>query len=116
MEEKTLSKFDRQFAGLQGGNNLPVKPATIEHVEFTGEAETYIVQTIRAEYHTKSGTKTGDYLVIKVVDGEGTKRIILPPKATETIARQRVALDKKSVALLRAKRSAASMHTSSASG
>src|ERR1700730_1073691 len=34
-------QFDRQFAGLQGGNNLLTKATTVEHVPLTGEAETF---------------------------------------------------------------------------
>jgi hypothetical protein len=85
MEYATLSKFDRAFSGLQGGNNLSTKPATVEYVEpITGEAETYIVQTVRQ--------KAGDSIVVKFVDKEGTKRLILPPKVANTIERQRKAL------------------------
>ena len=83
-QDYTISKFDRQIAGLQGGNHLPTKPATIEHVSFTGEAETFIVQTIRDE--------KGDNIIIKYLDREGPKRLVLPPKVAATIARQRDAL------------------------
>lgn len=101
---ETISKFDRAFGGLQGGNNLPTKPTTIEYVEpITGDAETFIVQTIRAEYKVeirkgwdiKTETRIGDFIVIKVVEKDGTKRIILPPKVSDTIARQSEALSKK---------------------
>jgi len=101
---ETLSKFDRAFSGLQGGNNLPTKPTTIEYVEpITGEAETFIVQTIRAEYkvcvtkgwETKTETRVGDFIVIKYVDKDGTKRLILPPRVADTIERQHTALSKK---------------------
>jgi hypothetical protein len=101
---ETLSKFDRAFAGLQGGNNLPTKPATVEYVEpITGDAETFIVQTVRAEYKVsiKKGwdvsteTRTGDFIVVKFVDKDGTKRLILPPRVAETIHRQHEALSKK---------------------
>lgn len=108
---ETISKFDRAFAGLQGGNNLPTKPTTIEYVEpITGDAETFIIQTIRAEYKIqikrkkKDGwgfdviteTRVGDFIVIKYVDKDGTKRLILPPKVSETIERQHDSLSKKS--------------------
>ncbi len=81
----TISKFDRTVAGLQGGNNLAVKAATIEHIDpILGEAETFIVQTIRDQ--------TGDHVIVKFVDKEGVKRLILPPKVVGTIVRQRDAL------------------------
>lgn len=107
MEEqqyKTVSKYDRAFGGLQAANNLIAKPTTIQHVEFiTGEAETFIIQTIRAEYKVKlqkgwdvtDETRVGDFIVLNFVDKDGTKRLILPPKVSETIARQSETLKKK---------------------
>jgi hypothetical protein len=84
-EYATVSKFDRAVAGLQGGNNLAAKPATIEHTDpIVGESETFIVQTIRDQQ--------GDHVVIKFVDKEGVMRLILPPKVVNTIVRQRDAL------------------------
>jgi hypothetical protein len=84
---ETISKFDRAFAGLQGGNNLQTKPTTIESVNnITGEAETFIVQTIRAE------DRKGDFIVVKFLDKDGHIRLILPPKVSATIARQAQAL------------------------
>ncbi len=83
-QDYTISKFDRQVAGLQGGNNLPTKPTTIEHVSLTGEAETFIIQTVRDE--------KGDNIIVKFLDREGPKRLILPPKVAATIARQKDAL------------------------
>lgn len=87
-QDYTISKFDRQVAGLQGGNNLSVKPTTIEHVALTGESETFIVQTIRDE--------KGDNIIIKFLDREGPKRLILPPKVALTIGRQKDALTARS--------------------
>ena len=84
-EYATISKFDRAVAGLQGGNNLAAKATTIEHVDpIVGEAETFIVQTIRDQQ--------GDHVVIKFVDKSGVMRLILPPKVVSTIVRQRDAL------------------------
>jgi hypothetical protein len=94
---ETISKFDRMNAGLQGGNNLQTKPTTIEYVNsITGEAETFVVQSIRGEERrvTPDGTKVtpGDFIVIKVMDKDGMTRLILPPKVSATIARQAQAL------------------------
>jgi hypothetical protein len=84
-----ISKFDRSVAGLQGGNNLATKATTIEHTDpILGEAETFIVQTIRDQ--------KGDHIIVKFVDKEGVKRLILPPKVTMTIARHRDALTARS--------------------
>jgi hypothetical protein len=52
--------------------------------KLTGEAETFIVQTIRDE--------EGDHIVIKFVDKEGVKRLILSPKVANAIVRQRDSL------------------------
>lgn len=98
---ETISKFDRAFAGLQGGNNLPTKPSTIEYVEpITGDAETYTVQTIRSEYkvqikkgwETITETRIGNFIVLKFIDKDGVRRLIIPPKVSDTIARQDRAL------------------------
>lgn len=106
MQERTLSKFDRAVAGLQGGNNLPSKPTTIQHIEpNTGAMETFTVQTVRAEYETmvtnrKTGkrekqTKVGDYIILTFFDQDGLARLVLPPEVTNTIANHSVALSKK---------------------
>ena len=81
---ETVNKFDRAYAGLQDGNGLSTKPTTIENVALTGETETFIVQTIRNE--------KGDHTIIKFVDKEGVKRLILPPRVVNTIVRQRDSL------------------------
>jgi hypothetical protein len=84
-EYKPIDKFDRAVGGLLAGNNLHTKPTTFEEVEpYTGEAETFIVQTIRDE--------NGDHVVVKFMDKDGNKRMILPPKVVSTIVRQRDAL------------------------
>ncbi|SRR5579871_2124222 len=82
---ETISKFDRNVGGLLAGNSLHTKPTTVEEVnKLTGEAETFIVQTIRDE--------EGDHIVIKFVDKEGVKRLILSPKVANAIVRQRDSL------------------------
>jgi hypothetical protein len=82
---KKLNKFDKAVGGLLDGNNLRTKPTTIEVVEkWTGEAETFIVQTVRDE--------DGDSIIVKFVDNEGVKRLILWPKVADAIVRHRDAL------------------------
>lgn len=106
MEEqyKTLTKYDKIVGGLQGANNLATKPTTIQWVEFlTGEAETFIVHTVRAEYKVeikkglvvKAETRVGNFIILNFVDQHGTQRLVLPPKVAETIARQSETLKKK---------------------
>ena len=106
-ELKTLSKFSRTVAGLQGGNNLSTKPTTLEHTSEIGEQETYTVQTIRHEYkvmvtNRKTGervvqTRTGDSIILKTSEGpDKTVWLVLPPKVTDAIANHRTALGKRS--------------------
>jgi phage/plasmid primase-like uncharacterized protein len=86
---ETVDKFDRAVGGLLSGNNLHTKATTIEEVDkITGQAETFIVQTIRDE--------DGDHIVVKFVDKDGVKRLILSPKVANTIVRQRDALTARS--------------------
>jgi len=80
------NKFEKDMAGLKGGNNLETKAATILTDNGRGETETFIVQTIRTE-------KEGTYVVVQYLNSKDeTKRIILPPKVTATIKRQDSAL------------------------
>lgn len=93
IQYETISKHDRQYAGLLGGNNLQTKATTIEVVNnITGETETFIIQTIREE-------KKGDHIVLKFMDKDGVKRLILPPKVAATIERQHNSLSAKSRSL-----------------
>jgi phage/plasmid primase-like uncharacterized protein len=85
MEDYTISKFDRAYSGLIDVNAVMTRATTIEYVQkVTGEAETFIVQTIRNE--------DGDNIVLKFVDKDGNKRLILPPRVANIIASQRDAL------------------------
>jgi hypothetical protein len=64
---------------------LPTKVTTIENVDnITGEAETFILQTIQRE--------DGYHVVLKYMDKSGTIRIILPPKVSSTIVAHRDSL------------------------
>jgi hypothetical protein len=85
---ETISKFDKAYGGLVAGNNLHTKPTTIQELNFIGESETFIVQTIRIT----DGKERGDHVVISFVDKEGTKRLILPPRVTNAILRQKNSL------------------------
>lgn len=84
----TISKFDRNVAGLLGGNNLDVKPTTIEHTSLLGESETFIIQTVRSQQ--------GDNVILKFMDKDGNIRLVLPPAVVNTIVRQRDALTARS--------------------
>jgi hypothetical protein len=93
---ETIKKFDRAYGSLLGGNNLHTKPSTIKEVNsLTGESETFVVQTIRAEqkrtitkgFEQETIVTVGDYIVIEYIDRDGHQRIILPPRVVETIHR-----------------------------
>jgi hypothetical protein len=93
---ETIAKFDRMYGSLLGGNNLHTKPSTIKNVSnVTGESETFVVQVIRAEqkkkviegFEEKTLVTVGDFVVLEFIDKDGHKRIIIPPKVTETIQR-----------------------------
>jgi hypothetical protein len=94
---ETISKFDRMYGGLVGGNNLKTNASTILYVNpLTGESETFVIQTVRGE-EKRTVTKglevqtviaSGNFVVITHVDKDGTHRLILPPKVSDTIARQ----------------------------
>jgi hypothetical protein len=85
MEDYTISKFDRAYSGLIDGNAVMTRATTIEYVQkVTGEAETFILQTVRNE--------DGDNIILKFVDKDGNKRLILPPRVCAAIASQRDSL------------------------
>jgi hypothetical protein len=84
--DNTIPKYNR----LRGGLNATfTRPTTFKVVEFaTGIAETYTVETGRAE--------DGDYCFVERVDEVGVIRICLPPKVVNAIARQRESLTTRS--------------------
>lgn len=85
---KTIKPFDREVAGLIDGNALQVKPTTIKEINpITGEAQTFIVQTVRKE--------NGDTCVILEFVGNTHVRLILPSRVVSTVMRQADALSAK---------------------
>lgn len=89
-EYKTTDKFDRMLGGLL---NLPdvtsTKPSTVVALlPLIGQAQTYILQTLRQR-------DKGDTIFVQYVDDQGAVRLVIPPAAAETIARQRDALTTK---------------------
>ena len=89
-EFRTLDKFDRALGALI---DLPdvahTKPTTVvAHSALIGEAQTFIVQTLRQR-------EKGDTIFLQYVDGNGSVRIVIPPSAADAIARQRDALTAK---------------------
>jgi hypothetical protein len=63
---ETIDKFDRAVGGLLAGNNLHTKATTIEEIDkITGQAETFIVQTIRDE---DGDHVAGDILISRIAE------------------------------------------------
>lgn len=97
---ETISKFDRAYGLLLGGNNLHTKPSTIKELNFKDESETFIVQVVRVEQRRKviEGldekivVTVGDVVVLEYLDKDGHQRVILPTKVVDTIQRGREAL------------------------
>lgn len=83
--------YDRQLASL---HDLPdvvrTKPTTARVVPplGVGGTETFVVQTYRQ-------AERGDTLFLEVVRADGVVRLVIPPKITAVIARQRDALTSK---------------------
>jgi hypothetical protein len=82
--------FDKTWASLQGVPDVSIgQPTTIRTTSAVKELpQTYIVQTARHR-------ELGDFAFVEFMSAEGTVRIVLPPKVTDAIARQRDALTTK---------------------
>lgn len=87
---KQLDPFDRHFGDLVGLPDVTrVKATTVTAaVPITGEAQTFIIQTVRRR-------EQGDTIFLQYIDAAGSVRVAIPPKAAEAIAAQREALTKK---------------------
>lgn len=87
MQRIMSDRFDRLMGQLDGlPDSATTRPATIRAVTpLVGAAQTFIVQTVRLREH-------GDTVFLEYIGQEGSFRLILPPKVSETIARQRDAL------------------------
>lgn len=93
-QPRAVHKFDRAIGALDGiPDVIKTSPTTIRTTTpLSGEAETFIVQTFRMN----DDGKTGDTVFLEYVDERGTVRIVLPPKVTACIARQRDSLSARS--------------------
>ncbi len=87
-EYKTIDKFDKMFGELVGiPDCAKSKPSTVTTETIIG-TQTFIVQTIRQR-------EVGDWVFVQYLDSQGSVRLVIPPAAAETIARQRDALTTK---------------------
>lgn len=87
---RTVDKFDLMMGNLKGLPDVTwSKETTINAVlPVVGAAQMFVVQTCRQ-------SENGDTLFVVYVDGERSVRLVLPPKVTEAIARQRDSLTTK---------------------
>jgi hypothetical protein len=83
-------EYDRQLGALHGLPDVAAtKASTLRVVQpVLGNSTTYIVATYRQ-------TEEGDTCFVEIVSRSGSQRIVLPPKVTALIARQRDQLAKK---------------------
>jgi hypothetical protein len=82
--------YDRMISGFEGLPDVTkTSPATVRTITpLIGKSQTFIIQTIRQQ-------STGDHVFLEIVSDAGAIRVMLPPKAADTIARQRAALSTK---------------------
>lgn len=83
--------YDRALGQLDGLPDVVHTKATTINVltPLVGAAQTFIVQTFRQR-------DQGDTVFLIAVSAEGSLRLVIPPRVTEAIARQRDALSAKS--------------------
>jgi hypothetical protein len=87
----TMDKFDRALHNLDGRPDvLTTAATTVVTVPYlTGPVTTFIVQTKRV-------MKEGDTIFLQYLDEEGSRRIVIPAKVANVMARQRESLTAKS--------------------
>jgi hypothetical protein len=87
MSEQMPDNFDRVLGSLEGlPDVIQVKATTVRlTTPLLGKSQTFIVQTVRQR-------DVGDTVFLEYVDHEGSQRLVLPPRVTDIIARQRDAI------------------------
>ena len=90
LNDQTLDMFDRTRGGMEMRNDVTrTRVSTVRHVDpLVGNVATFLIESIRTH-------EDGDYAFIEVATKDGNVRVVLPPKVTSAIARQRDALTKK---------------------
>lgn len=85
-----LDYFDRLLGNLDGLPDVQMtSQATVQTVTpLLGNAETFIVQTVRQ-------TDQGDTIFLQSISAQRSMRIVVPPRVSAVIARQRDALTTK---------------------
>lgn len=102
--DHTIDPFDSTRGALDGMPGvLSTRPSTIDVMTpLTGASTTFIVQTFRHPVPPKPGAKPaggeeapdryGYTVFIQVVEGDGVKRVAVPPRVSELVAAQRESL------------------------
>jgi hypothetical protein len=79
------SQFEQTLSRLVGlPNGAHTQPTVVQAMDFYGNVSTYLVQTVKWE--------DGESVFITCVQGEQATKMVLPPKVTAAIIRQRDAL------------------------
>lgn len=86
-QDHTVDLFDRTRGGMEMRNDTTkTRVSTVRHVDpLVGNVSTYLIETVRAQ-------DSGDFCFVEVATKDGNVRVVLPPKVTATIARQRDSL------------------------
>jgi hypothetical protein len=81
--EMTLSRdeFSTEHRRLSNNPGGVTRFTTIELEDFYGNSVTWVIKTIRVEGQ--------DTVFLQRQDGQGGQRLVLPPKVSEVLARQR---------------------------
>jgi hypothetical protein len=87
---KSVDKYDRMAGMLAGLPDVAVtQPTLIQAITpLTGESESFIIKTYRQR-------EVGDTIFLEYGEGDRRIRIVLPPKVSDAISRQRDALTAK---------------------
>lgn len=83
MAETTLPRdpFSEALRAFEANPGVASSETTLHLTDFLGRSTTWVVRTFRSE---------GDDTVLLLrVDAEGSMRVVLPPKVTDAISRQR---------------------------
>lgn len=85
---RAADPFDKMLSGLIGlPNGAHTKPAVVQHIDFYGNATTFIVQTVRTDETVTA--------FVTQVSSNGAVRSILPGAVLAVIDRQRESITTK---------------------
>ena len=82
---RTSDPFDKLLSSMIGlPNGAHTQPAVVQHIDFYGNATSYMIQTVR--------TDEGVTSFVTQVNASGSQRSILPHNVLAVIDRQRAAI------------------------